>query len=90
MKTCELCGGAGHQGVLICAACDGTGLISLGHESADRYAQLKQAARVRAALAGWQEIVWEGEQPGPVRKVRRVITVDEPVAPLAMEMVRRG
>lgn len=80
----------GHYGTVICSVCFGTGSISLGHESAARYEVMKRAARVRAALAGWQEDVWEGEQPGPVRKVRRVITLDELPMPTEMDMVRRA
>jgi hypothetical protein len=59
MKVCEVCGGIGHAGTVLCLFCQGTGLISLGHESAERYAELVIKAREKAAHLGWQEEVWE-------------------------------
>ena len=81
MKVCEVCGGMGHQGVLICGSCHGTGLISLGHESAAKYAVMIAEARKKAARLGWMEEVWEPvdpreNYPALGRKVRRVITVE--------------
>ena len=75
MKACEVCGGVGcGSGCVLCAACHGTGMISLGHESAARYEQMKQAAREKAARLGWTEEVWIGEWPHTQpRKVLRVI-----------------
>ncbi len=81
MKFCEVCGGSGHAGVLICAACQGTGWISLGPESAARHAGLVVLARQRGAELGWMEESWEPvdpirNYPALARKVRRVVTVD--------------
>lgn len=75
MKVCELCAGLGcsRQRVL-CATCHGTGMICLGHESADRYEAMKQTARDKAARLGWSEEVWEGAWPeSEPRKVLRAI-----------------
>lgn len=84
MKTCEVCGGMGCRPTdcLICAACQGTGLISLGHESAERYAVLVAQAREKAARLGWLEEVWEpvdpvAHYPALARKVLRSITVPQ-------------
>jgi hypothetical protein len=75
VKVCELCVGVGcGPGCLICPVCFGTGMICLGHESADRYEQMKEAARAKAARLGWTEEVWVGEWPHTKpRLVRRVI-----------------
>jgi hypothetical protein len=80
MRTCEHCGGMGRSSYLtvplICSACQGTGLICLGHESADRYAVLVAQARAKAARLGWQETVWESVGNGISRKVRRTVTAE--------------
>lgn len=84
MKTCEICGGDGCRGsdCLICATCFGTGLICLGHESAERYEALKVKARDKAARLGWIEEVWEPvdpvrHYPALARKVYRVIGLQQ-------------
>ena len=77
MKVCEHCGGIGHSRYLskplLCSACQGTGLISLGHESANRYADLVAQARAKAARNGWHETVWEPMANGVNRKVRILV-----------------
>ncbi len=82
MKVCEVCGGSGCQpNCVLCSACDGAGVISLGHESAARHAALVSSAREKAARLGWIEEVWEplteAEQreqyPQLARKVYRVL-----------------
>lgn len=84
MKTCEVCGGVGcNTACALCAACQGTGLISLGHESAERHAALVIRARENAARLGWTEEVWQplteaeqrAEYPRLARKVLQVVTV---------------
>ena len=84
MKVCEICNGAGHVHKLLCSACQGTGLISLGHESAEQHAALVRKARERAEAEGWEEDTWEPlsaieqlvEYPRLARKVRRRVTVE--------------
>lgn len=69
---------------LLCSCCQGTGLICLGHESAERYAELVVEAREKAARLGWIEEVWEplteaekrAEWPRLARKVFRAVTVE--------------
>jgi NADPH-dependent glutamate synthase beta subunit-like oxidoreductase len=81
MIICESCGGLkthphqyhGQRLLVICASCHGTGLLSLGHETAVAYHRLKQAALAQAIREGWYEDAWEGEQPGRVLKVLRLI-----------------
>lgn len=84
MKACEACGGVGcTTGCVLCSACQGTGLISLGHESAARHAELVVKAREKAARLGWSEEAWESIEPRDrecyptalARKVLRVVTV---------------
>lgn len=83
MKVCEVCGGVGcTTGCVLCAACQGTGFISLGHESAARYESLVVEAREKAARLGWSEEVWEPvdpvlHYPALARKVFRVVTVPQ-------------
>lgn len=86
MKPCEICGGSGCRvsDCLLCPSCQGTGLICLGHESAERYAALVVTAREKAARLGWIEEAWEplteaeqrAQYPRLARKVFRVVTVD--------------
>lgn len=91
MKVCEVCGGMGCRPTdcLLCAACEGTGAICLGHESAGRYEDMKRAARAKAARLGWLEDVWEGQWPEPVRKVRRVVTIEDRELVAIMNGARR-
>ena len=74
----------GHWHLLMCSACQGTGCLSLGPESAERHAALVVQARERAAREGWREDVWEpltaeeqrAQYPKLARKVRRRVTVE--------------
>lgn len=82
MKVCEVCGGSGCRATdcLLCVTCQGTGLISLGAESAARHAALVVKAREKAARLGWIEEVWEPvdpllNYPALARTVLRVVTV---------------
>lgn len=85
MRICEICGGLGcNTARLLCAACEGTGLICLGYESEARYEQMKIHAREKAARLGWTEEVWEpvdpvANYPALGRKVRRLVTVAQPL-----------
>lgn len=85
MKVCEPCAGNGCRvSCILCPTCQGTGLISLGPESAERHAELVVKAREKAARLGWIEEAWvpltEAEQraqyPRLARKVFRAVTVE--------------
>lgn len=78
MKVCEVCGGRGYSTMaggephglgwqrLLCASCEGTGVMLLGPEGAGRYAEKVARVRRQAAAEGWLEDVWDG-----ARRVRR-------------------
>lgn len=76
MKVCEMCSALGyaerlHHGQrikVLCGCCLGVGSLSLGHESAAHWRQLREQAIARAIREGWYEEAWHGE-PGQAKKV---------------------